>query len=333
MRFLDHFFSGISFFGNGPRSDSVELKPWGETEKAAWRAEQEIQRSYKTDILERLDNLNPEHFTIEEYGRLDYDPEKYPVKIVKVGTWDNTKPTILITGGVHGYETSGALGAIKFLEEDAVELSKDFNIVAAPCVSPWAYETINRWNPFTEDVNRQFHKDGKSQEAALLMAYIKSLGVEIDFHIDLHETTDTDATRFRPEKDLKEGKKPSPDEFIPDGFYLVESEDTQDDELGKAIIQSVRDSHIKIAPNHEIEKSFGPKFKTKSDGIMVYPSGNGLCMDFTNAGKRWGSFTTEIYPDGKGMNGELSILGQLAAIKGALNYLKIHKVPHFRPAP
>lgn len=50
--------------------------------------------------------------------------------------------------GVHGYETIGVQGALRFLNNkvdiDTNSYSELFNIIVVPCVSPWAYATINR---------------------------------------------------------------------------------------------------------------------------------------------------------------------------------------------
>lgn len=37
-------------------------------------------------------------------------------------------------------------GALGFLEREATNFEREFNFICAPCISPWAYETINRWN-------------------------------------------------------------------------------------------------------------------------------------------------------------------------------------------
>ena len=39
-------------------------------------------------------------------------------------------------------------------------------------------------------------------------------------HVDLHETTDSDETEFRPAKVARDGEYIAPD-VIPDGFYTV----------------------------------------------------------------------------------------------------------------
>ena len=45
-------------------------------------------------------------FTISQYGELAYG-KNYPLYLIQGKKFDSAKPNILITGGVHGYETSG----------------------------------------------------------------------------------------------------------------------------------------------------------------------------------------------------------------------------------
>ena len=45
-------------------------------------------------------------------------------------------------------------------------------------------------------------------------------GVTFTAHVDLHETTDTDESEFRPARASRDGENWSPG-YIPDGFYLV----------------------------------------------------------------------------------------------------------------
>ena len=172
---------------------------WGEAERARWLQQQSVKRSYQEEVLDRLETLKA-HFDIEQYGALSYDADRYPLYVVKSRNWDAAKPTCLITGGVHGYETSGVQGALRFLETRAAEFSAHFNLIVAPCVSPWGYETINRWNPYAVDPNRSFLPTQPAQEAGLLMDYVAGLNLKFTVHIDLHETTDTDNSEFRPAK-------------------------------------------------------------------------------------------------------------------------------------
>ena len=138
------------------------------------------------------------------YGALPYDDadaDRYPLYAVKTKEWSADKPSVLVTGGVHGYETSGVQGAIRFLETRAGEYADRFNVCVAPCVSPWGYERVQRWNAMAVDPNRSFDRSGSSpaaEESKQLMAFVDSLTVGNDgwlMHIDLHETTDTAGRR------------------------------------------------------------------------------------------------------------------------------------------
>jgi len=126
----------------------VPDQPWGENERQQWLAEQEVKRSYKTEVLDKLHSIDSS-FELEQYGVLSHNPERYPLFVVKSKALDTNKPTALITGGVHGYETSGVQGAVRFITAHAADYASRFNLVVAPCVSPWAYETINCTKPPT----------------------------------------------------------------------------------------------------------------------------------------------------------------------------------------
>jgi len=73
-------------------------------------------------------------------------------------------------------------------------------------------------------------------------------------HIDLHETTDSDQTEFRPAKRAREGLDPETLEEakiadpIPDGFYLVSDSTNPQTAWQKAMIDSVREvTHIAVS--------------------------------------------------------------------------------------
>ena len=170
---------------------------WNEAELAQWSRQQLLRRSYADDVLTVIEQL-AERFDRLEYGRLDVDPARYPLQALRSRNWDDAQPIMLVTGGVHGYETSGVLGALRFLDDAAEAYADQVNLLVAPCVSPWGYERIQRWNHAAVDPNRSFRASSPSQEAAALWALVQPLRSRIVMHIDLHETTDTDESEFRP---------------------------------------------------------------------------------------------------------------------------------------
>ncbi len=292
-------------------------QPWGETEKAQWLAQTKIHRLYQEEVVPKIQALSP-HFNIEQYGALSYDTERYPLFCVKSKNWDTKKPTALITGGVHGYETSGVHGALLFLETEAESYSRHFNIVVAPCVSPWGYETINRWNKNADDPNRSFYANSPAEESAALIKLVETLG-DVLVHVDLHETTDTDESEFRPALAARDGKEYI-EGNIPDGFYNVGDTLNPQLDFQAAVIESVAQvTHI--APPDENGEIIGSD--VVAHGLILYPMVElGLCGGITNC--RYGT-TTEVYPDSPQVNDDECNRAQVAAITGALDFVKFAK--------
>ena len=130
-------------------------KQWNHEDKAHWLACQSIKRSYQQEVVTLIDELKST-LEVQQYGELNYAAGSYPLYALKTTNFDTNKATALITGGVHGYETSGVHGALRFAKTLANKYAEHFNIVITPCISPWGYETINRWNPDAVDPNRSF---------------------------------------------------------------------------------------------------------------------------------------------------------------------------------
>ncbi|MCL1139803.1 M14 family metallopeptidase [Shewanella pneumatophori] len=292
----------------------VKGQKWGDAEKAQWLNVQSVKRSYQDEVLTKVNALKA-RFDVEQYGALSYDAERYPLFAVKSKNWDLTKPTILVTGGVHGYETSGVQGAIRFIETKAEQYAEQFNILVTPCISPWGYETINRWNPKAIDPNRSFYADSPAEESAALIKLLADLGVEIFAHIDLHETTDTDNSEFRPALAARDAVEHT-NWNIPDGFYLVGDTINPQDAFQTAMIKSV-EQVTHIAPADEDGKLIGVELS--QFGVINYATkALGLCAGVTDAKY---VTTTEVYPDSPLSDDENCILAQVAAITGGLDYL------------
>ena len=284
-------------------------KPWGPAEKKAWLERQTIQRSYQDDVVTRLKALPADKLELEQYGQLSHDPARYPLYVVKSKPWNDENPTVIVTGGVHGYEDSGVTGALRFLEEEASKYSDKVNFIVYPCVSPFAYEINHRWNHKAEDPNRHFSDEGTAEEAIQLMKSVKSLKLEFKAAVDLHETNyrDIDLTKERRARDGQ--KDQEGDDFIPEGFYLV-IPSKSDMPLAHEVIEEVR----KVTPI------------CKDASILGYPADNGvivlddlktLCQDFMRKYAEVG-MTTEIYPDNTSR--DECERAQIATIKTAIKY-------------
>jgi hypothetical protein len=258
-------------------------------------------------------------YEVEQYGRLDYHPDKYPLFAIKTRGWRSTLPCALVTGGIHGYETSGVHGALQFVDQHAAAYEGRVNLLVAPCVSPWAYEVIHRWNMHAIDPNRSFRPNSPAQESAALMRLLAPLRDSVLLHIDLHETTDTDESEFRPALAARDGVAHEPGE-IPDGFYLVDDGEHPQPEFQQAVIAAVaKITHIAPADRHgEIIGS-----PMVAPGVINYPLKKlGLCTSITDAPYKT---TTEVYPDSPRATPEQCNGAQVAAVCAAIEFALAHR--------
>ncbi|ESQ81347.1 hypothetical protein AEYBE204_03115 [Asticcacaulis sp. YBE204] len=255
-----------------------------------------------------------DRFDISVYGELTYADDTYPLYVLRSMDWNPDLPNALITGGVHGYETSGVMGALEFLEHHAGGYAGRMNLLIAPCVSPWGYERINRWNFDALDPNRNFRADSPAEECAALMRLIAPLRGQFLLHIDLHETTDSDASEFRPALAARDGQTYETEE-IPDGFYLVDDSQNPRPDFQKAIIEAVATiTHI-APPDAEGAIIGSPVI---APGVIAYPVAEfGLCTSITGA--RYTTIT-EVYPDSPLASPEQCNAAQVAAVCAALDY-------------
>jgi hypothetical protein len=290
--------------------------PWGIKEKENWFKQQSIKRSYLDEVVSKIQKLSSD-FAVFQYGALSLNPARYPMYLVKSKNSDPSKKTVLITGGVHGYETSGVHGALLFMEDEVHKYTNQFNFVCAPCIGPWAYETINRWNNLAIDPNRSFYPNSPAEECKLFLGAISDLKLNVFAHFDLHETTNTDNTIFRP---ALQNRDAIVQEFseIPDGFYVVGDIRKPQKEFQKAVIESVR-KITHIAPPDERGMIIGVAIE--DDGVINYDLKKlFLCGGCSDAEF---STTTEVYPDSPKVNQEICNRAQVAAICGGLEYLRM----------
>ena len=289
-------------------------QPWGDVERAQWRARQVHQRSYADDVLNAVE-LMRSRFDVEAYGRVVHGEARFPLMAIRSRNWQSHLPTVLVTGGVHGYETSGVHGALCFVDAHAHSYAGRANLLVAPCVSPWAYERIQRWTLDALDPNRNFINNSPVPESAALMRLIAPLRGQFAANIDLHETTDTDESEFGPAKAARDGK-PFEAHGIPDGFYVVDDAANPQPGFQQAIIAAVkRVTHI--APADAQGEIIGSP--VVAHGVIHYAmKEHGLCAGISDAHY---TCTTEVYPDSPRITPEQCIAAQVAAVCAAVEFV------------
>ncbi|MDR6991045.1 M14 family metallocarboxypeptidase [Luteimonas sp. 3794] len=293
-------------------------QPWGESERAQWRARQIRRRSHADDVVTRVDALR-DRFDVDTYGTLDAGGRHYPLLAVRSRDWNRDLPIAVVTGGVHGYETSGIEGALEFVEQSAGTYAGRLNLLVVPCVSPWGYEHIQRWNIDAIDPNRSFRAGSPARESAALVALLAPLRGSVLVHVDLHETTDSDESEFRPALAARDGVAFEPG-GIPDGFYLVDDSERPQPAFQQAVIAAV-EQVTHIAPADADGQMIGSP--VVAHGVIEYPVETlGLCAGITGA--RYVT-TTEVYPDSPRTTPAECNAAQVASIVAALDYALAHR--------
>lgn len=296
----------------------ISGQPWGDAEKVAWRASQRVQRSYADEVVTIIDRLRAD-FDVQQYAELEYPSGRFPLFAIRSRGWQDDLPVMLVTGGVHGYETSGVHGALQFVERHAADYAGRINLLVAPCVSPWGYERIQRWNSDALDPNRCFHDHSPAQESAALMRLVAPLHDRVLMHIDLHETTDTDESEFRPALAARDGEPFEPG-LIPDGFYLVDDSEAPRPAFQQAMIDAVaKVTHI--APADARGQIIGSP--VVAPGVIEYAlKPLGLCASITGARYKT---TTEVYPDSPRATPQQCNDAQVAAVCAGIEYALAHR--------
>jgi len=305
----------------------VPGRPWGAEERQQWLKRQVKQRSYEDLVVLPLKSMmsrNPALYqaaSIVEYGTVDYTSigqGAYRLYALKSQPWRDDRPTAIVTGGVHGYETSGVLGALLFIQNHFIETARAVNVLVLPCVTPWAFETVNRWTPLAVDPNRSFNRDKPGcEEAGLAMACIRSqLGKSPALvHIDLHETTDTDNSEFTPAKIARDGLAAEKWSEIPDGFYLVGDARRPQIIFQQAMLDAVRRvTHLAAADEDGciIGDPLVIPHLVHYDCAKYY-----LCGGHTDAPY---VTTTEVYPDSKRTTPEECNAAQAACVVAGIQF-------------
>jgi hypothetical protein len=146
------------------------------------------------------------------------------------------------------------------------------------------------------------------------MRLIAPLRDRVLVHVDLHETTDSDESEFRPALAARDGTEYVPGE-IPDGFYLVDDCERPQPEFQQAVLAAVaRITHIAAADARG--QIIGSPIL--APGVICYPLKQlGLCAGMTAATFRT---TTEVYPDSARTTPEQCNTAQVAAVCAALDF-------------
>ena len=325
-----------------------ERTPWTHKQCDFWANQQQIVKPYPP-LIDRIKsaaiNLHRKGapISLDTYGQILAYNQQYDLTKTVIGDLNNGKDSIILTGGVHGYEPSGEESCIRFVEKLETKLLDQFNFIVYPCITPSAYVINHRWNNFANDQNRAFDpsllqstnpKDTeRNQEAVLFMqdiTKIKEKGVRITSSIDLHETPIKDI-ELRIARSERYGTKLSK-EFrkLPDASYFYIGEETQI--IENRIVIPTFATAVSNAMGHVVpmaQDDFIIGSKNHGNGIAISGTKNTLrhFMAQTMSDNNGISITTEVcpesIPEAIKQRTDIAIEAQLATTHSIIRHLSL----------
>ena len=284
---------------------------WGAAERAQWlcattQAPQLRRRRRDSHRATRA------RFDVEEYGQLDYPPDHY--RQLALRSRDGATSAL---GARHGRRAR--LRDERRARRAAVPRATRGGLSNQPArgalresLGLRAHSSLERECRRSEPLvqGRQ-----PAAESAALLRLVAPLRGRFLLHVDLHETTDSDESEFRPALAARDGKPFEPG-LIPDGFYLVDDSENPQPEFQRAIIEAVaKVTHI--APADDKNEIIGSP--VVAPGVIEYPLRQlGLCAGITGA--RY-TTTTEVYPDSPRATPEQCNAAQVAAVCAAIEFV------------
>lgn len=288
-----------------------EPKGWSADRCAAWYGQQPQVRDYVRDVVERARAVTlPPSLVLSSYGAAHGDD----LICVAPRAIDSSKPSLSITGGVHGYEPSGIDASLQLIETGAQNYRDRANIFIFPCVTPAAYRIHHRWTHGANDTNREFFAGTNVIEAALLMQRIESLGVSFTSAIDCHETPIEDRLFRRLRADRYGTPLTGDPDLLPDGFHMMVPDTALLRHSVQECARTLMDAVARITPIATDELIVG----NKNDRGVIPSSASGTLTRWMSARSDFAA-TTEVVTENISARNATRI--QLTAIQAAADYM------------
>ncbi len=163
-------------------------------------------------------------------------------------------PYVLVSGGVHGDEPAGVLGAVAFLSQVAPRFSDRINFLVLPCVNPTGFQANTLASASGANLNRCFGIGSQEPEVLAIERWLAEFGHRFKMTFDLHEVG-PDYT----------GEGVATDDN-PRGCYLYETQAQHDLRIGPQMIAALPRT-IEVCRWDTIYGDIN------RDGVVSYPEG------------------------------------------------------------
>ena len=177
------------------------------------------------DVESRLADLKAYH--IESIATVNYGDDNWPLLCARTKRWEASRPTVLITGGVHGDEPAGVHAALAFLADGQRELHDAFQFIVFPCLNPSGLDAHTLETQSGVNLNRLFGIGSTQPEVRAVEDWLQLHPVRFLMTFDLHEVRPDYVGEGFLERDN------------PRGAYLYETVTDNSERIGRAMIDAL----------------------------------------------------------------------------------------------
>ncbi len=211
----------------------------------------EVQPRFAREVESTLARLAGHR--VETITTVRYAKASWPMLCVRSALWDVTRPTVLISGGVHGDEPAGVYAALTFLDQDR-EFRDALQFVIFPCVNPSGFDAGTLETQSGGNLNRLFGVASRQVEVRAIEDWLRAHAVQFRMTFDLHEV--------RPDY-VGEGFSEADN---PRGAYLYETVRDDSEHVGRAMIDAL--------PPDRVVCDWPTIYNDINDrGLISYPGG------------------------------------------------------------
>jgi Succinylglutamate desuccinylase / Aspartoacylase family len=164
---------------------------------------------------------------IEQIASVRYGAASWPILCVRSTRWEAGRPTVLISGGVHGDEEAGVHAALAFLAEGQFEFDGVLQFVVFPCVNPSGFDADTLETASGANLNRLFRINSAQPEIRAVEDWLRVQAQHFVMTFDLHEV--------RPDY-VGEGFTAKDN---PRGAYLYETVSDDSERVGRSMIDAL----------------------------------------------------------------------------------------------
>lgn len=145
----------------------------------------EIRSQFAQEVEAKLARMKGH--CVEQIARIGYGAASWPILCVRSAHWNVNRPTVLISGGVHGDEPAGVHAALEFLADVQPEFDDELQFVVFPCVNPSGFDADTLETASGANLNRLFGINSAQPEIRAIENWLRVQAQHFVMTFDLHE--------------------------------------------------------------------------------------------------------------------------------------------------